>query len=454
MATSSLSTIGSGLDIPTIVAQLVAAERAPSANRINNQGTTATAKLSALGSIKSSLSTLQTAMEAMGKAADVRAYKTSVPEKSGFSATIVTDPATGKTLAAAGSYNIEVVSLAQPQKLSSGAFDAEALVGDGKLSIAWGEEDSISVDIAPGSNLASIAAAINSAAGGKGVNATVITANDGQHLVLNAVNSGTDGALKVTASGGNGGLSALTWDGTSGGLTQTSAPTNAHVRVDGFDRESSSNSISDIIAGVTLDLTKAEAGTTTVLSITQNNEPLKTAVQAFVTAYNAATSLLKTSSAYDAEKDKASVLTGDSMIRGMQQQLRGQLSANVIDLKELGLTITKDGTLSLDASTFDKAMAKNPAAAEALVGKSGSLYEGMNSILKSNLDTGTGTLVQRTDALNKEIKKLEKQLDDLDLRMEKVSARYTAQFTAMDKLVSQMQGTSSYLSQQFAAMSG
>ncbi|MCD9087145.1 flagellar filament capping protein FliD [Stenotrophomonas sp. SY1] len=453
MATSSLSTIGSGLDIPTIVAQLVAAERAPTANRINNQGTTATAKLSALGSIKSSLSTLQSAMEAMGKAADVRAYKTSVPEKSGFGATIVTDPSTGKTLAAAGSYNIEVISLAQSQKLSSGAFDAASIVGDGQLTIAWGEEDSLSVDIAPGSNLTSIAAAINSAAGGKGVNATVITANDGQHLVLNAVNAGTEGALTVTASGGNGGLSALTWDGTSGGMSQIKAPTNAHVRVDGFDRESSSNSVSDIIAGVTLDLTKAEPGTITALTITQDNEPLKTAVQAFVTAYNASVNLLKSSSAYDATTDKASVLTGDSMVRGLQQQLRGQLSANIIDLKELGLTVTKDGTLSLDASTFDKAMAKNPAAAEALVGKSGALYEGMNSILKSNLDSGTGTLVQRTDTLNKEIKKLEKQLDELDARMEKVSARYTAQFTAMDKLVSQMQSTSSYLTQQLSAMS-
>lgn len=453
MATSSLSTVGSGLDIPTIVKQLVAAERKPEANRINNQGTAATSKLSALGNIKSSLSSLQSAMEAMGKAADLRAYKTSVPEKSGFSATIVTDPSTGKTLAAAGTYNIEVVSLAQPQKLSSGAFDAEHVVGDGKLSIGWGKEEALSVDIPPGSTLTSIAAAINSAAGGKGVNATVITANDGQHLVLNAVNSGTEGALTISASGGNGGLSALTWDGNSGGLSQTSAPTNAHVRVDGFDREASGNSVSDIIAGVTLDLTKAEPGTTTTLTITQNNEPLKTAIQAFVTAYNASVNLLKTSSAYDAANDKASVLTGDSMVRGMQQQLRGQLSANVIDLKELGLTITKDGTLSLDASTFDKAMAKNPAAAQALVGKSGNLYSGMDSILKSNLDAGSGTLVQRTDALNKEIKKLGKQLDELDKRMEKVSDRYTAQFTAMDKLVSQMQGTSNYLSQQLSSLS-
>ena len=259
--------------------------------------------------------------------------------------------------------------------------------------------------------------------------------------------------MKVSTTGGDGGLAALTWDGSAGGMSEIAAATNAHVKVDGFDRESSSNSVSDIIAGVTLDLTKAEAGTTKTLTITQDNAPLKTTVQAFVTAYNASVSLLKTSSAYNADTDTASVLTGDSMVRGLQQQLRGQLSANIIDLKELGLTVSKDGTLALDASTFDKAMAKNPAAAEKLVGKSGKLYEGMNGILKSNLDSGTGTLVQRTDALNKEIKKLEKQLDDLDARMEKVSARYTAQFTAMDTLVSQMQSTSNYLTQQLTSSS-
>lgn len=449
----ALNTIGSGLDIPSIVAKLVAAERAPSANRINTQGTAATAKLSALGSIKSSLSGLQSALEALGKGADAPGFKASVPEKSGFSASIVTDPATGKSLAIPGTYNVEVVSLAQTQKLSSGAFSADAAVGDGTLSIAWGDE-SLDVEIPVGSTLTQIAAAINSAAGGKGVNATVITANDGQHLVFNAVNAGSEGALTVSASGGNGGLSALSWDGSAGSLSQTAAPSNALVRVDGFERESSSNSISDIIPGVTLDLTKAEEGSTKALTISRDNSPLKIDLEAFVSAYNASISLLKNSSAYDAEKDKASVLTGDSMVRGLQQQLRGQLSANVLDLKELGLTINKDGTLAFDASTFDKTMNENPGAVTTLLGKDGKFNQGMGTLLKSNLDTGTGTLVQRTDALSKQVKGLEKQLDDLDVRMEMATLRYTAQFTAMDQLVAQMQSTSNYLSQQLASLAG
>lgn len=448
----ALNTIGSGLDIPTIVSQLVAAERAPAAKRINTQGTEATAKLSALGSIKSSLSGLQSALDALTKGADAPGFKTSVPDKSGFSASIITEAGTGKSQAVPGKYEVEVVSLAQAQKLSSGAYAADAVVGDGMLSIAWGDDESLDVAIPAGSTLKQVAAAINSAASGKGVNATVITANDGQHLVFNAVEVGKDGALTITASGGNGGLSTLNWDGTAGGLTQSAAATNAVVRVDGFEREASSNSISDLIPGVTLKLDKAEEGITRTLTVSHDNGPLKIDLQAFVSAYNASHSLLKNSSAYNAEKDQPSILTGDALVRSLQQQLRSQLSANVSELKELGLTINKDGTLALDASTFDKAMAENPAAAASLLGKDGKLSGNMGTLLKSNLDS-TGTLTQRTDALNKQIKRLEKDLDSLDLRMEKVSARYTAQFTAMDSLVAQMQSTSNYLSQQLSALS-
>jgi len=447
----ALSTVGSGLDISTIVASLVAAERAPVENRINNSGVAATTKLSALGSIKSVLTSLQTSLTTLGKSATKPAFSATVPENAGFSATIVTDATTGKTNAAAGSYNVEVVSLSQAQKLTSGAFGKEQVVGDGTLTVAWGDK-SIDVVIPEGSTLSDIASAINTAAGGKGVTASVITADDGQHLVLNAVDSGTAGSLKLSTIETSGGLAALTWDGTSGGLSETVKASDAVVKVDGFERTSSSNSITDIIPGVTLNLTKAEAGTTKVLKVAQDNTPLKTNLQAFVAAYNAATNILKSSSTYDVTSDTAAALNGDSMVRGIQQQLRGMLSANVNDLKSLGVTISKEGTLSLDTAAFDKTMAANPTAADALFGEKGKLTASMSTMLKGQLDSTSGTLSLRTTDLNKQIKKLEKELDDLDARMERVSTRYTAQFTAMDQLVSQMQSTSDYLTQQIASM--
>lgn len=444
----SLGTIGSGLDIPSLVSQLVANERAPKENQINTAGVAATAKLSALGTIKSGMTSLQTALNTLVKGVANPGIKPSTPTESNFTAVIDTSSTAGKP--AVGTHEVEVQSLAQNQKLSSRAYEKDATIGDGTLTIGYGDK-TIDVTIPPGAKLAEVAAAINSAAGGKGVTAAVVTADDGQHLVLSAVDSGTDGALTVNASGGNGGLAELVYDGSDASkMTQMVEAKDAVVVVDGFTRTSSSNTITDLVPGITLTLTKAEEGKKQTLTLSPDNSTLKTNLNAFITAYNSIQSTLKSSSTYNAETGTAATFTGDAMVRGLQQQLRSSLSANVNDLKDLGVTIGADGTLSLDAAKLDTAMAKDPEAAKSLFGAEGSIGKSMTALLKSNLDSTTGTISQRTDSLNKQIKALEKQLDDLDARMEKVSDRYTKQFTAMEGLVTQMQTASNTLSQQLA----
>ncbi|MEN5427676.1 flagellar filament capping protein FliD [Stenotrophomonas pennii] len=444
----SLGTIGSGLDIPSLVSQLVANERAPKENQINNAGVAASAKLSSLGTIKSGMTSLQTALSALVKGVANPGIKASTPTESNFTAVIDTASTAGKP--AAGTHEVEVRSLAQNQKLSSKAYEKDAVIGDGTLNIGYGEKN-VSVTIPAGAKLSEVAAAINSAAGGKGVTAAVVTADDGQHLVLTAVDSGTKGALTVSTSGGNGGLGDLVHDAAGASkMTEMVAAKDAVVVVDGFTRTSSSNTVTDLVPGITLTLTKAEEGKKQTLTLTPDNSTLKTNLNAFISAYNSIQSTLKSSSAYNAETGTAATLTGDAMVRGLQQQLRSSLSANVNDMKTMGLTIAADGTLSLDAAKLDTAMAQNPEAAKSLFGAEGSIGKSMTALLKSNLDTTTGTITQRTNSLNKEIKALEKQLDDLDARMEKVSGRYTKQFTAMEGLVTQMQTASNTLSQQLA----
>ncbi len=447
----SLGTIGSGLDIASLVSRLVASERAPRENQINTAGTAATAKVSALGTIKSGMTSLQSALSTLVRNVATPGLKTSTPTESNFSATIDTSATAGKP--AAGTHEIEVKSLAQNQKLSTKAYEKDAIVGDGALNIGYGDK-TIDVTIPAGSKLTDIAAAINTAAGGKGVTAAVITADDGQHLVLSAVDAGSKGALTISTTGGNGGLADLTHDpaGTSK-MTEMVAAKDAVVVVDGFTRTSSSNTITDLVPGVSLTLTKAEEGKKQTLTLTPDNSTLKTNLTSFITAYNSVQSTLKSSSAYNAETGTAATLTGDAMVRGLQQQLRNQLSGNVNDLKALGVTIAADGSLSLDAAKLDTAIAKDPEAAKSLFGAEGSIGKSMTALLKSNLDATTGSITQRTNSLNKEIKALEKQLDDLDARMEKVSDRYTKQFTAMEGLVTQMQSASNSLSQQFATSS-
>ncbi|PPV07452.1 flagellar protein [Xanthomonas bromi] len=434
---SLISTSASGLDIPTVVSTLVSRQRDPEQARINKAGTAATTQLSAISQIKSSMTTLKSALDKVVSSADTNAYKATVPTDAGFTATTTSS-------AAPGNYSVEVVSLATSQKLASGAFTADATVGSGTLTIGYGD-NSVTVDISGTDKLTDIAAAINKAAGGKGVTASVVTANDGQHLVFNAVDPGTKGALTISASDPS--LSSLTFGaGVTGGMTQQVAAADALVRVDGFERTSSSNTISDIVPGVVLNLTKAAEGTKFNLGIAADTSGLKGNLTAFAAAYNTANTLLAKSSAYDTVTKTASALTGDALVRGLQQQLRGQVSGNVNELKSLGLTIDKDGVMSFDGAKFDTAIASDGGAAAEVLGKDSKFGAGMTKLLDSNVNANNGTLTLRSDSLNKTIKGYESDLDDLDARMEKLSDRYTAQFSAMEAMISKLQGSTSSLS--------
>ncbi|NJC42878.1 UNVERIFIED_ORG: flagellar hook-associated protein 2 [Xanthomonas campestris] len=434
---SVISTSGSGLDIPTVVSTLVSRQKDPEQARINKAGSAATTQLSAISQIKSSMTTLKSALDKVISSADTNAYKATVPTDAGFTATTTSS-------AAPGNYSVEVVSLASAQKLASGAFVADATVGSGTLTIGYGEKK-ITVDISGTDKLTDIAAAINKAAGGKGVTASVVTANDGQHLVFNAVDTGTKGALTVSASDPS--LSSLTYGpGVSGGLTQSVAATDALVRVDGFERTSSSNTVTDIVPGVVLNLTKAAEGTKVTLGVAADTSGLKANLTAYAAAYNTANTLLAKSSAYDPTTKTAAALTGDSLVRGLQQQLRGQVSGNLTELKSLGLTIDKDGVMSFDGGKFDTAIAADGGAAAEVLGKDSKFGSAMTKLLDSNVNANNGTLTLRSDSLNKQIKGYEDDLDDLDARMTKLSDRYTAQFTAMETMISKLQSSTSSLS--------
>ncbi len=442
---SSLFAVGSGLNIPKIVSQLVAADRAPTENRINNQGTAATAKLSALSTIKSAMSNLQSALTTLNTNLSTPVFKSSVAEGAGFTASTT-------STATAGSYEIEVLSLARGNKLTSTAFASDELVGAGSLQLSFGDTQ-LDVTVGADATLSSVAREINRVAGGKGVTASVITSDSGQHLVLSATGTGAGNAVTLSASG-DGRLGELSWDGSAGGMQQTIAASQAQVKIDGQLRSGDSNTFTDLVEGMTISLTKETAGQSHKLSIETDSSLAKSSLQTFVSTYNATLTALKSTSSYNAETKTASALTGDSMVRSLQNQLRNIMgSSNVAELKALGITVAKDGSLSFSSSQFDKTQAEQPELAASLLGKEGRLSSSLNSLLESNLDSGKGLLTQRTDTLNKQISKLERELDDLDVRMDKAYERYTKQFSAMDTLVAQMQNTSSYLTSQLANLS-
>lgn len=442
----AISSLGSGMDIPSLVAQLVAAERAPTENRIARGENAAKTQLSAMGSLKSVFSGLQSALDKLRKDGGSSARTATVPEEAGFTAS-------AGTTAAVGDYDIEVLALASAHKLTSAGMPADTKLGTGKLVIEAGDE-TIEVEITEGRNtLADIRSAINTAAAGKGVSASLVNADDGQHLVLTATDTGTEGKLRITTQGGNGGLSALVYDpGVQTSMSETVAATDARVKVDGLERTSSSNSLTDLLPGVTLNLTEAKPGETFTLKVGTDNAALQKTLQSFVSAYNAAISMTKSLTAYNSETNTAAALTGDSMVRGLQSQLRNLASEQVVDFKALGLKINTDGTLALDTTELTKGLAEDPGALSRLFSGDEGYGAGLEKLLDSVLEDD-GLLDSRTDSLNARLKTYNTQYEDLDRRMESLQARYTAQFTAMEQLVTQLQGSSGFLSQQLVSMS-
>lgn len=442
-----MTTIGSAgkLDVPTMVAQLVAAERAPTDARYDRTERRITAQVSAIGMLRSAFSALGTAVDALSSDEAAQARKVILPPEANFAATTIAGAATGR-------YRIEVLALATAQKLASGAFDADSHVGTGQLVIAAGDT-TLTIDIDQDNNtLAGIRDAINAKAGGNTVTASIVTGDDGAHLVLNAADTGSAGALTVTASGGDGGLAALAYDPQgSSALTELVAAGDARVKVDGFERSSSSNTLGDVISGVSLTLTKAEPGVVRELDISADGNAKRTAARNFVNAYNAALSAIASTTAYNPTTQVAAALNGDSMPRNASRELRDTVSDNVADLKALGISIDKDGTLKMDDAAFDAGMLKDPAAAARLFSDdSGGMAGKLDATLDRLVDPD-GLLDIRSAGLDARSKTLANQRSALDFRMTQAESRYRTQFTALDLLLTSLQSSSDFLTQQLAA---
>ncbi|MFP7722181.1 flagellar filament capping protein FliD [Lysobacter sp. A3-1-A15] len=442
-----MSAIGSSLDVNSIVRQLVAAERAPTDARNDRTNRQLQAQISALGSLRSAFAGLRTSAEALSGNAARNARSVTVEKDAGFTASATAG-------AALGQYRVEVETLATAHKLASAGFaDSQATVGTGTLTLGFGGT-TLQVEIdAASSSLSAIRDAINVAAGGDGILATIIQSDAGDHLVLSAASTGTANAITVSASGGDGGLSALTFDGATGGMQQQAAAGDAVVRIDGLTRTLSENSVADLVPGVSVELTRAQPGTEFTLGVASDPSAQRNAAKTFVNAYNGAHGAIASATAYNTSTQVAAALNGDAMVRGASRDLRAHLSSNVVELKAVGITVEKDGKLKIDEAAFNKAIAEDPAAVAALFDEDTGIGAGIGRTLATLLDDD-GLMDSRSDSLDTRTKALASQRLALDRRMEQVEARYRTQFVALDGLVAQLQSTSNYLAQQLANLPG
>jgi flagellar hook-associated protein 2 len=452
MAGITAAGIGSGLDINGLVTQLVSAERQPQTNRLNSAQEQVQAQLSAMGTYRSALSAMQTSLKAL---ADGSVFTKQAVASA--DATVLTATADGT--AVSGTYAVEVMSLAHAHKLGSQAYaSSSTAIGTGTLTIAVGA-DSFSINITSGSDsVSAIRDAINAATDNTGVRATVINSTDGAHLVLTSTATGVDKALRVTTSGGDGGLADLVYDpGVTTTLSELQPATNGQVRVDGYLFESSTNSISGAVEGVTINLAKEQPGGSVNLTVSADTKAITDAVTGFVSSYNALTATIATVTAYNPTTKQAAALMGDPALQSASQQLRrivgGQVTGiGAIDtLAAIGITSKVDGTLALDSTKFNTAVADDLSSVKALFSGTDGIATRLNSNLTGYLDV-EGPIQARTDGANRKLKDIQTQRDALARRMDSLESNYRKQFTALDSLISQLQSTGDYLTSQLSSL--
>ena len=222
--------------------------------------------------------------------------------------------------------------------------------------------------------------------------------------------------------------------------------------------ESQSNKISDALEGVTIDLKKAtEADKPVTLTLARDTSSINKALEKFVSAYNEYNTLARDLGRYDPSTDKAGALLGDSALRGADSKMRSMLSSVPAELagldkktlSDIGISTQKDGSLKLDSGKLDKALAADFAGVAKVAAGYGRSMDG----IITGLIGSEGVITGKTTGLQSSITSIDKQRQTLEQRLEGIEARYKAQYTALDTLVSGMLQTSTYLEQQLASLS-
>lgn len=445
---------GSGLDIGSMVTQLVAADMQPDNARIARQSTKVATGLSSIGQLKGALSTFQTALSNINTQTDFQVKSAATGDDKIFTAS-------ASNTAAAGVYKVQVQSLAESQQIISTtiAGNGSAAVGTGNLTLSLGDKTfAIKIDDAH-SSLNAIRDAINAASDNPGISATIVHSGDTSQLVLNSTISGAANVIKITTDGGDGGLERLAKDEThTTNYTQLQAATDAVVKVAGVTFNSPTNTVTNAIDGITLNLLDAKPDTPISLTIANDNNTVTNRIQSFVSAYNTLQGVVSKLGNYDAASQTAGPMFGDALLNGISGQIRRGLTGSVASatgqynsLASLGITTNRDGTLALDTTKLTKALNTNFNAVSVVFGAADGVAANLSKFVDAQLAANSGI-----DARNKTLAAQQKQITNDQVRIaarkQQITDRYTVQFTAMDKALSQMQQTSSFLTQQFAAL--
>lgn len=438
-------TSGTGIDVDATVSQILSIQQAVE-QPWKDQLASLQSQDTALSAIGTDLSTLSSSLQALTDFTGVFASK-----KGSSSNTDVLQLASASTSATSGSHSITVTSLAQTSSNYSSviANSNDTLSGSLTIQIGMGTAQTITVG-STSNTLSSLMAAINGAS--IGVKASIIKDTTGSRLSLVSTTSGAAGQMTIS--------STLQDDTTGTGLsfTQGQEGKDASVNVDGLDVTVSSNTVSDVIPGVTFQLL-ATSSQPVQVQITNDNASIETAMSSFVTAYNKVISDLSSQEGKDSS-GKAEPLYGSPTLALLQSQLSsallgGKASGTLSNIGQLGLSLNRDGSLSFDSSVMEVALNSSFDDVMGYLQNSGGFGQTMTSALNGLSSSRTSGVIYLALLQNSNQEaSLNKSIDAQEARIAAQKIQLTTQMNTVNQILQSLPDQLNQVDQMYNAITG
>ena len=457
MANVQFGGLITGLDTKSLIAGLVAAESRP-INLLQDQKTVLQAKQGVYASLVGALGGLKSDAQALSLAGDFN-------KRAADSSDATVLKASADSTAQQGFGRIVVDTLAKAQSIQSTGFaSASDTIGTGSLTLqVGGTATTITID-ATNNTLTGLQNAILSS--GAKVTAAIVnvgsSATPDFRLVVQSKDTGVANA--VTISGAlSGGV-----DPFAGGGHVVQAASDALVSVNGLTVSRSSNTISDVIPGVTLVLLKEgnhdgiinDADASADVTVSSDNSAIQDSIQQFIDSYNAVNKIVNDQFTVNQNTQRQGTLAGDASLRGVMSRLRNELSqpggigVGLKYLSDIGISFQKDGSLTLDESKLNNALDTDPTGVSNLFTL---VQNGVGKRIPDTVDdfigSLDGTLTARQKGLQSDIDRIDDKIASEQDRVAALQDRLTQQFSALEQLVSQLKSQGDFLSQQLSALS-
>ncbi len=467
MATISFGGLGNGLDFGKVVDQLVKVQRVP-IDQLEAKKTALQTKLTDYGTLGTKLLALQSASDSLRLQSSFDRTSASVSDEDVLAVS-------ASSTATQGSYQLRVTQLATANQLASKAAKAVAATStdivsgsSAGFSFRVGTGAVQTVTLGDSATLEDLRTAINDL--GAGATASIVnagtSATPAYRLLVTATNTGADHAITITADGTD--LDFLNTTGTGGTDTLQAAQDAMVVLGDpsqtALTIQRSSNTVTDAIPGVTLNLKKETAlGETVAVNVTLDTGAIKKNVQAFVTAYNEIVQFVNERATYDPVAKKGGIFLGDGAARTTIANLRQALASDVAGLTiyssvgQIGFQTERDGTIKLDEGKLDTALSTNYTAVKTLFINQTTITgvaQRISAAVDRLDDVESGSVSGRKDGLTEEITRLS---DDIKRKEDALSAfeeRLRRQYATLDSLLSQLQSQGDFLRARLSSSQG